>query len=97
MKRADLTEKILDIKREKGWTWAHIHSEIGGISPILITAALLGQMKNFKYLMQSLVQQVGAGGGAGGRGGGGQRRRRAGGPWLGAGGSLLGWQRTCFC
>ncbi|HEV7873849.1 MAG TPA: hypothetical protein VGO82_06900, partial [Enterovirga sp.] len=21
MKRADLTEKILDIKREKGWTW----------------------------------------------------------------------------
>ena len=45
MKRADLTEKILDIKREKGWTWAHIHSEIGGISPILITAALLGQMK----------------------------------------------------
>ena len=24
MKRADLTEKILDIKREKGWTWKHI-------------------------------------------------------------------------
>ena len=50
MKRADLTEKILDIKREKGWTWAHIHSEIGGISPILITAALLGQMKLPKLL-----------------------------------------------
>ena len=24
MKREDLTEKILDIKREKGWTWKHI-------------------------------------------------------------------------
>ena len=45
MKRDDLTEKILDIKREKNWTWKHIHEEIGGISPILITAALLGQMK----------------------------------------------------
>ena len=45
MKRDDLTEKILDIKREKNWTWKHIHEEIGGVSPILITAALLGQMK----------------------------------------------------
>ena len=24
MKRADLTEKLLDIKREKGWTWKYI-------------------------------------------------------------------------
>ena len=56
MKRADLTEKILDIKREKGWTWAHIHSEIGGISPILITAALLGQMK----LPKPLASKAGA-------------------------------------
>jgi cyanate lyase len=45
MTRADLTEKILDIKREKGWTWASIHNEIGGLSPILVTAALIGQMK----------------------------------------------------
>jgi cyanate lyase len=44
-KRADLTSKILDIKREKGWTWKYICSEIGGYSPILITAALLGEMK----------------------------------------------------
>ena len=29
MKRADLTEKILDIKREKGWTWKHICDQIG--------------------------------------------------------------------
>ena len=45
MKRADLSEKILDIKREKGWTWKHICAEIGGLSEILITAALLGQMR----------------------------------------------------
>ncbi|WP_207478912.1 cyanase [Arenibaculum pallidiluteum] len=45
MKREDLTEKILDIKREKGWSWAQIAAEIGGYSPILITAALLGQMR----------------------------------------------------
>ncbi len=45
MKRDDLTEKILDIKREKGLSWAQIAEAIGGYSPILITAALLGQMK----------------------------------------------------
>ena len=45
MKRADLTEKILDIKREKNWTWKYICDQIGGMSPMLITGALLGQMK----------------------------------------------------
>jgi cyanate lyase len=45
MTRADLTEKILDIKREKGWSWKHICDAIGGMSPMLITSALLGQMK----------------------------------------------------
>ena len=45
MKRSDLSEKILDIKREKGWTWKYICDQIGGMSPILITSALLGQMK----------------------------------------------------
>src|SRR6476619_4714285 len=45
MTRADLTEKLLDIKREKGWSWKQICSEIGGMSPVLITGALLGQMK----------------------------------------------------
>ena len=45
MKRADLTEKILDIKRDKGWTWKHICGEIGGFSELLIVSALLGQMK----------------------------------------------------
>jgi cyanate lyase len=50
MKRADLTEKILDIKREKGWTWKYIVDEIGGMSPVLIVGALLGQMKLVKPL-----------------------------------------------
>ena len=45
MKRADLTEKILDIKREKALSWKHICEAIGGMSPMLITGALLGQMK----------------------------------------------------
>ena len=45
MTRADLTEKLLDIKREKGWTWKHICEEIGGYSPVLIVGAILGQMK----------------------------------------------------
>ena len=45
MKRADLTEKILDIKREKGWTWKHICEQIGGMSPVMITGALLGHQK----------------------------------------------------
>ena len=45
MKREDLTEKLLDIKREKGWTWKHICNEIGGMSPVLITGALLGNHK----------------------------------------------------
>jgi cyanate lyase len=45
MLRAQLTEKILDIKRDQGWTWKYICGEIGGMSPMLITGALLGQMK----------------------------------------------------
>src|SRR5580692_3077920 len=45
MKRSDLTEKLLDIKREKSWTWKYICDEIGGMSPVLITGAILGQMK----------------------------------------------------
>ena len=45
MTRAELTEKLLGIKREKGWSWKHICGEIGGMSPLLITGAVLGQMK----------------------------------------------------
>ena len=50
MRREELTEKILDIKREKGWTWKHVTGEIGGMSPVLVVGALLGQMKLVKPL-----------------------------------------------
>jgi len=45
MKRAALTEKLLDIKRENDWAWDHICTTIGGASPVLVTAGILGQMK----------------------------------------------------
>jgi cyanate lyase len=50
MKREELTEKILDIKREKGWSWQFITGEIGGISPVLVVGALLGQQRLVKPL-----------------------------------------------
>ena len=50
MQRCDLTEKILDIKREKGWTWKHVTDTIGGLSPVMIVGALLGQHKLVKPL-----------------------------------------------
>ena len=52
MTRDELAEKILDIKREKDWTWKHIADEIGGLSPILVVGALLGQMKLPKPLAE---------------------------------------------
>src|SRR5947199_302776 len=45
MKRSDLTEKLLDIKRDNGWSWKYICEKIGGFSDVLIVGAILGQMK----------------------------------------------------
>ena len=56
MRREQLTEKILDIKRSKGWSWQHVTREIGGMSPVLIVGALLGQMK----LVKPLATRAGA-------------------------------------
>ena len=50
MRRDQLTEKILDIRRTKGWSWKHISEAIGGVSPVLVVGALLGQMKLVKPL-----------------------------------------------
>ena len=50
MKRSQLTEKILDIKRAKAWSWKHICDAIGGINPVLIVGALLGQQRLVKPL-----------------------------------------------
>lgn len=59
MKREQLTEKILDIKREKGWTWKHICDEIGGVSEVMIVGALLGQMKLVKPLAAKAAKLFG--------------------------------------
>ena len=59
MKREQLVEKILDIKREKGWSWKYISEEIGGMSPILVVGALLGQMKLPKPLAERAASLFG--------------------------------------
>jgi cyanate lyase len=59
MKREQLTEKILDIKRGNGWTWKHIAGEIGGVSPVLVVGALLGQMKLVKPLARKAAALFG--------------------------------------
>lgn len=45
MIRAEVTEKILTQKRLKRLRWKTLAAEIGGGSPVYITAALMGQMK----------------------------------------------------
>ena len=59
MKREDLTEKILDIKRDRGWTWKYITDEIGGMSPVLVVGALHGQMKLVKPLAKKAATLFG--------------------------------------
>lgn len=59
MIREELTEKILDIKREKGWTWKFITDEIGGMSPVLVIGALLGQHKLVKPLAKKAAELFG--------------------------------------
>jgi cyanate lyase len=59
MKRSDLTEKILDIKRERGWTWKFITEEIGGMSALLIVGALLGQMKLVRQQAEKAAELFG--------------------------------------
>jgi cyanate lyase len=43
--RTELTERILTAKRALGLSWKQIAVKIGGASPMLLTAALLGQMR----------------------------------------------------
>ena len=59
MKRSDLTEKLLDIKREKGWSWQHICEQIGGMSPVLIVGAILGQHKMTKPMAANAAKLFG--------------------------------------
>jgi cyanate lyase len=59
MKRADLTEKILDTKRRNDWSWAYICEQIGGMSEVLVVGALLGQMKLVKPLAKKAAALFG--------------------------------------
>lgn len=46
MTRAEVTELVLSAKRMKGLTWKQIHEKVSiSTSPIVITAAMLGQMR----------------------------------------------------
>jgi len=46
MTRADVTELVLSQKRMKGLSWKEIHEKVSiSTSPIIVTAALLGQMR----------------------------------------------------
>jgi cyanate lyase len=59
MKREQLTEKILDIKRDNAWSWNHITTQIGGVSPVLVVGALLGQMKLVRPLARKAAALFG--------------------------------------
>src|SRR4051812_22881064 len=59
MKRQDLVEKMLDVKREKGWTWTYICGEIGGMSPVMITGGVLGQQKMTKPMAAAAAKLFG--------------------------------------
>jgi cyanate lyase len=43
--RTELTDRVLSAKRVRGLSWKQICEKVGGASSILITAALLGQMR----------------------------------------------------
>lgn len=46
MRREEVTELVLSAKRMKGLTWKEIHETVSvSTSPVVITAALLGQMR----------------------------------------------------
>ncbi|MEO1205236.1 MAG: cyanase [Pseudomonadota bacterium] len=59
MTREELTEKILDIKRSNGWSWKYITDGIGGVSPVLVVGALLGQQKLVKPLAKKAADLFG--------------------------------------
>src|SRR5579862_5316489 len=59
MKRADLTEKLLDIKRERGFTWKHVCEQIGGMSPVMIAGGVLGQQKMTKPMAAAAAKLFG--------------------------------------
>src|SRR5512142_2117168 len=61
MTRAELTEQVLEAKRARGLSWKHIAETIGGASPVLVTAALLGQMRLERDQAEKAVEVLGLG------------------------------------
>lgn len=61
MNRAELTEAILSAKRTKKLSWKEIAAHVGGASPIVITAALLGQMRLEPAQAEKAVALLGLG------------------------------------
>ena len=60
MKRAELTDLIMEAKRTKGLSWKTICAKISPkASPVLITAALLGQMPLEKAEAQKAEKLLG--------------------------------------
>ena len=59
MKRQQLTEKMLDLKREHGWSWKYICEQIGGMSPVMITGGVLGQQKMTKPMAAAAAKLFG--------------------------------------
>jgi cyanate lyase len=57
--RAELTLKIQNEKRSRGLSWKEISSAIGPGSPILYTAALLGQMVLTKPEAENVAKLLG--------------------------------------
>jgi len=52
-------KKFLTSSVEKGWKWKYICDQIGGMSPMLITSALLGQWKLTKPQATKAAETVG--------------------------------------
>ncbi len=59
MTRDELTEKIRAIVRKSGRTWADLAAEISDGSPIVTTAALLGQMTLTKQEAAKAAEALG--------------------------------------
>ncbi len=59
MTRTELTEMVLSARRSKGLTWKQIAEGVGGASPILVTAALLGQMRLEKAQAEKATKLLG--------------------------------------
>lgn len=61
MNRAELTEAVLSAKRTKRLSWKQIAAHVGEASPIVITAALLGQMRLEPAQAEKAVALLGLG------------------------------------